>query len=238
MTQPIVIFGANGGIGESLALILKEKGHDIFLTARDIGSISHLNAPSASVDIRNPEQIEAAIAQADQGDGIKGLAYCIGSITLKPLKATKDEDFLKSYEVNVMGALRALRAAEKSLKKAGGSVVLFSSIAVQQGFSNHSVISTAKGAIEGLVKCMAAEWAPHIRVNGIAPSLTDTAIAKPLLSSEAMAKAIADMHPIPRIGTAEDSAQAAAYLLSPESQWVTGQIFHVDGGRSSLRVKG
>lgn len=137
-----------------------------------------------------------------------------------------------------MGAIRALRLAEKSLKKAKGSVVLFSTVAVQQGFQNHTVISAAKGAIEGLVRSLAAEWAPFVRVNAIAPSLTNTKIASQLTSSDSMSRAIADMHPIPRLGMPEDSAEAAKFLLSDESSWMTGQVLHVDGGRSVLRVKG
>lgn len=242
MTQPIIVMGAHGGIGEALALKLHAQGHDLFLTARDESTLSDLadktGAKTASVDVFDRDAIESAIAQADQGEGIKGLAYCVGSIVLKPLKGAKDEDFMQTYELNVLGAVRALRVAEKSLKKAKGSVVLFSTVAVQQGFTNHTVISTAKGAVEGLVRSLAAEWAPDVRVNGIAPSLSDTDIAKPITSSEQMAKGVAAMHPIPRLGTPEDSASMAAFLLGEESGWITGQILHVDGGRSALRVKG
>jgi NAD(P)-dependent dehydrogenase (short-subunit alcohol dehydrogenase family) len=113
-----------------------------------------------------------------------------------------------------MGAIRVLRTLEKALRKGNGSVVLFSTIAVQQGFGNHTLISTAKGAMEGLTRSLAAEWAPNIRVNCIAPSLSDTPLAKPLTSSEKVAESIASMHPIPRLGKAEDSASMAAYLMS------------------------
>lgn len=238
MLKNFVILGAHGGIGEALALNLANKGYDLTLSARDVSAIAHLPGHHCTADVMKPGDVEAVIAAADKGEGIKGLAYCIGSIVLKPLKATKDSDFLETFELNVLGALRALRAAEKPLKAAKGSVVLFSSIAVQQGFSNHTVISAAKGAIEGITRALAAEWASDVRVNAIAPSLTDTGIAKALTSSEQMKTAIAAMHPIPRLGLAEDSANAAAYLLTEESSWVTGQILHVDGGRSALRVKG
>lgn len=233
-----VVMGAHGGIGEAVVKNLTEKGHAVFATARDEGTIAHLGVKTAAVDVFEPDQIEAAIQEADQGEGIQGLAYCIGSIDLKPLKAAKDDDFLKTYELNVLGAVRALRAAEKGLKAAKGSVVLFSTIAVQQGFTNHSLISTAKGAIEGLTRSLAAEWAPHVRVNCIAPSLSDTPIAKPLTSSEQMANSIAAMHAIPRLGKAEDSAALAAFLLSDEAGWISGQVMSVDGGRSRLRMKG
>lgn len=241
MTQTMVVMGAHGGIGESLVERLVE-GHIVYASARDKDTLSSLvnkfGIQTSSVDVFDKDAVETFIAGADEGDGIKGLAYCIGSIDLKPLKGAKDEDYLKSYELNVLGAVRALRAAEKSLKKAGGSVVLFSTIAVQQGFTNHSLISTAKGAVEGLTKSLAAEWAPSVRVNCIAPSLSDTPLAKPLTGSEQMAKSIAAMHPIPRLGEASDSASLAAFLLSEQSGWMTGQILHVDGGRSTLRVKG
>ncbi|MDG1286345.1 MAG: SDR family oxidoreductase [Rickettsiales bacterium] len=193
---------------------------------------------TASLDVLEAEAVEHTIASADSGEGIKGLAYCIGSIDLKPFKSTKDDEYLLTYELNVLGAVRALRAAEKGLKKANGSVVLFSTIAVSQGFANHSLISTAKGAVEGLTKALAAEWAPKVRVNCIAPSLSDTPLAKPLTSSEQMANSIAAMHPIPRLGTPDDSAALAKFLLTEESGWISGQVMHVDGGRSTLRTKG
>lgn len=237
MSAPIIIMGAHGGIGEALAKKLQSAGHDLFLTAQDEGNIS-VDAPKASVDVFDPDSIEKALEKADSGDGIKGLAYCIGSIELKPFKSAKDDDFTKCFELNTLGAIRALRTAESGLKKAGGSVVLFSTVAVQQGFTNHSVIASAKGAIEGLTRALAAEWAPKVRVNAIAPSLSDTGIAKNLTSSDKMKEAIENMHPIPRLGQPEDSANMAAFLLSEDAGWITGQIYGVDGGRGALRVKG
>lgn len=234
----VLIMGANGGIGQALAEILIKRGDEVALTARDASTLNYAQgAATYSVDVFDPASIQAAIDGV--GDALTGLVYAVGSIELKPLKAAKDEDFLQSYERNVLGAVRALRAAEGALKRNKGSVVLFSTIAVQQGFSAHSVIASAKGAVEGLTRSLAAEWSPDVRVNCVAPSLTDTALAKPLTGSEQMAKSIAAMHPIPRLGKAEDSAQAAAFLLSDTtSGWMTGQVLHVDGGRSALRVKG
>lgn len=237
MSKPIVIMGANGGTGEALARLLDAEGHDIFLTARDPSKLD-MDAPSASVDVTQEYQIEAAIAQADSGEGIAGLAYCIGTIDLKPFKSTGDDDFQRALEINLLGAIRALRAAEKSLKSASGSVVLFSTIAATRGFNNHAAISAGKGAVEGLAKTLAAEWAPNVRVNCIAPSLTETELAKPLLSSDQMKAAIEKMHPLPRLGQPEDLAQMAAFLLTGKSTWITGQVLHVDGGRSTLGQKG
>ncbi len=238
MSQPIIIMGANGGIGGALAKRLIDKGQDVFLTAQDADTLSDFDAPAASVDVFDEDSITTAIEEADGGEGFKGLAYCIGSINLKPFKRTTDDDYMKTMELNFLGAARALRAAEDGLKKGKGSVVLFSTIAMEQGFPQHSAISSAKGALEGLGRTLAAEWAPNVRVNIIAPSLTDTGIAKGITSSEQMAEAVAKMHPIPRLGTADDSAAAAEFLLSEDSSWMTGQTLHIDGGRSTLRTKG
>jgi NAD(P)-dependent dehydrogenase (short-subunit alcohol dehydrogenase family) len=242
MKQNFLIMGGNGGIGEALALKLAKGDYQVTVTMRQPENASdHLKSSGidiVKVDVCDPDTIVSSLSDFQENKTLSGFAYCIGSIDLMPLKSAKDEHFLKSYEVNVLGALRALKILEKSLKAGKGSVVLFSSIAVQQGFSNHTVISTAKGAIEGLTKALAAEWAGHVRVNAIAPSLTDTAIATPLTSSAPMREAIEKMHPIPRLGTPDDSAALAAFLLGPESGWITGQILHVDGGRSTLRPKG
>ncbi len=242
MGDTYLIMGGNGGIGEALSLRLHEQGHNIVVTMRQPEQAS-ANLQSANIDMReaditNIQALEAALSDFTQDKPLSGFAYCIGSIDLIPLKAAKDEHYLKSYEINVLGALRALKLLEKSLKAGKGNVVLFSSIAVQQGFTNHTVISTAKGATEGLTKALAAEWAGQVRVNCIAPSLTDTAIAKPLTSSPQMREAIEKMHPISRLGAPDDVASLAEFLLGPQSGWITGQIMHVDGGRSTLKPKG
>lgn len=242
MTAPIIVMGAHGGIGWRLCELLGDEDIPVLATARDADNIANLggynSVKTAELDVLDADSVAETIAAADTGEGIKGLAYCIGSIDLMPFKNTKDDAYMQSFELNVVGAVRALRAAEEGLNKANGSVVLFSTIAVQQGFANHALISTAKGAIEGLCKSLATEWAPNVRVNCIAPSLTDTQLAKPLTSSDQMAKSIAAMHPIPRLGTPTDMAQAAKFLLSDDAGWITGQTLHIDGGRSSLRVKG
>lgn len=245
MTQnhATIIMGAHGGIGASLAEMLLEKGENLILTARKAKNLEQYtdrnNVHICELDVTHPDsdRFKDFLSLA-KSLGVKGLAYCVGSIDLKPLKATKDEDFIKSFDLNLLGAVRVLRALERQMKESEASIVLFSTIAVQQGFMNHSIISASKGAVEGFTKALAAEWAPKVRVNCIAPSLTDTAIAEPLTSSEQMAAVIANMHPIPRLGQPEDSATVAAMLLSDKAGWITGQIFHVDGGRSTLRTKG
>ncbi|MDG5495530.1 SDR family oxidoreductase [Niveispirillum sp. BGYR6] len=242
MSAPIIIIGATGGVGAALARQLADQGRPLHLIGRDTARTADLaatlGASHAIADVREEAALAAAVASADQGDGLAGLAYCVGSITIKPLKALKNDDFLAAFHLNLLGAVTALRAAEKGLKAAKGSVVLFSTVAVEQGFPNHTAIATAKGAVAALGRSLAAEWAPHVRVNVIAPSLTRTPLAAPLLASEQLAQGIAAMHPIPRLGEAADQAAAAAFLLSDAAGWITGQVLGVDGGRGALRTKG
>lgn len=233
-----LIFGARGGIGEALATRLAAEGHSLTLTSRQPNRIKGGLGRALGCDVTDLAQVEQAVVAATEAGPLDGLAYCVGSIVLKPLMAAKEADYLEAFKVNLLGAAQAVKSAERSLKQAKGSVVMFSTVAVAQGFPNHAVIASAKGAVEGLGKSLAAELAPNVRVNVIAPSLTDTEIAKPLTGNANMVDAIAKMHPIPRLGTPEDSANAAAFLLSPESSWVTGQVIGIDGGRSTLRNKG
>jgi NAD(P)-dependent dehydrogenase (short-subunit alcohol dehydrogenase family) len=160
----------------------------------------------------------------------------VGSIPLKPLARTTSADMLEAFHVNTLGAFSAVRLAADPLRSGAGAVVLFSSIAARQGFVNHAAIAAAKGGVEGLTVALAAELAPAVRVNAIAPSLTDTPLAKPLTGNAKVLEGIAQMHPIPRIGSADEMAALAAFLLSVEAGWISGHIIAVDGGRSSLRV--
>ena len=157
-----------------------------------------------------------------------------GSIDLKPLKLTKKSDFMKSFNLNLVSATEVIRSLADNLKKNKGSIVLFSTVAVRQGFPNHAIVSSAKGAIEGLTLALAAEFAPNVRVNCIAPSLTNSKMSNFLLKNEKVAEGIAKMHPLKRIGEGSDTASVARFLLTKESSWITGQIVGVDGGRSSV----
>ena len=242
MTAPILVFGAHGGIGEALARRLAALGEAVVLAGRNGNGVAkladELRVPFATWDVFDDISIKAAVTQAAGSDGLKGLAYCVGSIVLKPLRAASAEDFVEHYRLNVVGAVLALQAAHETLAKADGSAVLFSSVAASQGFANHSVIAAAKGGVEALVRSLAAEFAPKVRVNAIAPSLTKTPMAEPMTRNEQMLKGIAGLHPIPRIGRADEVAAMAAFLLGPDSGWITGQVIGIDGGRSSVRSKG
>ena len=240
MAGPVVIVGA-GAIGAAIARRVAARGQAVHLVGRDAVRIAALAAElggtHAVADALDDTALAAAVQQA--GPVIGGLAYCVGSILLRPLRRATSEDFVSTFRLNAVGAALAVAAGADALKASPGSgVVLFSTIAVRSGFASHAVISAAKGAVEGLTTALAAELAPHVRVNCIAPSLTQSGIAAPILGNEAVAKAIAAMHPIPRLGTGDDAGAMAAFLLSDDAGWITGQIFAVDGGRSNVRVKG
>jgi NAD(P)-dependent dehydrogenase (short-subunit alcohol dehydrogenase family) len=168
---------------------------------------------------------------------IDGIAYCVGAINLKPFARISEDDFINDYKKQVGGAIRIIQALLPKLKMAEqASIVLFSTIAVQTGFPFHTLVASSKGAIEGLTKALAAEFAPKIRVNCIAPSITDTPLAAALLNTDEKKMANAQRHPLKQVGEASDIASMAEFLLTEKSKWITGQIFHVDGGMSTLKV--
>lgn len=239
MAGRIVILGATGGIGAALARRVAARGATPVLMARDAARLDALAAeiPGAEahvVDVTDMAALKAAITGL--GTPLAGLAYCVGSILLKPATRVTEADLADTYRLNVIGAAMAVQAAIPALQ-AGGSVVLFSSVAARAGFANHLAIGAAKAAVEGMTVALAAELAPAVRVNCIAPSLTRTRIAEPLTRNPAMAEAIGKLHPIPRLGEPEDVAALADLLLSPDAGWITGQVMGVDGGRGTLRTK-
>lgn len=242
MSAPVLVFGGSGGIGLAVAEALVARGQPVHLVARTAerleAAASKLGCGFTVADVEDAASIARAVTEA--GPVLQGLCYSVGTINLKPVGRLTDADFLRDFNVNALGAVRAVQAALPALKQAEGtaSVLFFSTVAVQQGFAAHASVSMAKGAVEGLTRALAAELAPKIRVNALAPSLTRTALAAPLLGNETMANAIAQLHALQRLGVPADLAPLAALLLSPEAGWVTGQIIGVDGGRSTLRTKG
>jgi NAD(P)-dependent dehydrogenase (short-subunit alcohol dehydrogenase family) len=242
MSGKVLIYGGGGGIGSAVARILAQKGYGLHLTGRDEQKLTAVAGDTGAsftlADVEDDDCFARVVSEA--GPSLAGLVYAVGTINLKPLGRLTIADFERDFRVNALGAALAMQAALPALKAHTGtaSVVLFSSVAVAQGFTAHASIAMAKGAVEGLTRALAAELAPKLRVNVIAPSLTRTPLAKHLTDNPQMATAIAQMHPIPRLGEAEDSARLAAFLISEEAGWITGQIIGVDGGRSSLRTKG
>ena len=232
-----VILGATGSIGSSLAKKLVESGEQVHLVGRDQSSLSelakNLNSTFTICDVLE-ENFSEKILNDLTDEPINGLAFCVGSIDLKPLKLTKKSDFMQSFNLNLISATEVIKSLADNLKKNKGSIVLFSTVAAQRGFTNHAIIASAKAAVEGLTVSLAAEFAPNIRVNCVAPSLTKSKIAEPMLKNTAIAEGIAKAHPLKRLGEGKDSAALAKFLLTEDSSWVTGQIIAVDGGRSKL----
>lgn len=232
----VLIFGGGGGIGSAVARKLSARGQPVHLAGRSALSLEAVGQPYTVADVTDEAQVQAAVAAV--GPALSGLVYAVGSIVIKPLKATQGRDFVEAFALNLVGAAVALKAAAPALTANKGAVVLFSTVAVAQGFANHTVISAAKGAVEGFARAAAADLAPHVRVNCVAPSLTRTPLAKLFTASDSMAQGIAKLHALERLGEPDDIAGLAAFLLSAEATWITGQIIGVDGGRATLRSKG
>ena len=235
MSEKYLIFGATGSVGSSLAEQLKNSGNDIHLVARNESEVKaiaeKLGCSYTVTDVLEDGFIEKVKSDINE---IKGVAYCVGSIDLKPLRMVTEADMNKCMKLNLYSAIEAIKGFQESLKKNKGSVVLFSTVAAQRGFTNHTIIASAKAAVEGLTVTLAAEFAPHIRVNCIAPSLSKSKIAEPMLKNPAIAEGIAKAHPLKRLGEGKDSAALAKFLITEDSSWITGQVIAVDGGRSKL----
>jgi len=235
MSEKYLIIGATGSIGSSLAEQLKNSGKEIHLVGRDTNKAKalseQLNCNYTVLDVLENGFIEKLKSEINE---IKGLAYCVGSIDLKPFRMVNENDFIKCMQLNLFPAIEIIKGFQETLKKNNGSIVLFSTVAAQKGFTNHSIIGSTKAAIEGLTVSLAAEFAPNIRVNCIAPSLTNSKIAEPMLKNKVLAEGIAKAHPLKRLGEGKDSASLAKFLITDESSWITGQIIAVDGGRSKL----
>lgn len=229
--QNVLVVGGSAGIGRAITHQLVEAGQKVWVWARHPRDI----AQGEAVSFRAVDVTSGNLPVDSLPERLDALVYCPGSIDLRPFRSLRPEHFLEAFELNVLGAVRCLQAAERPLKQSdNASVVLFSTVAVQRGMPFHTAIAAAKGGVEGLVRSLAAEWAPRIRVNAIAPSLTDTPLADRLLAGEEKRKAAAERHPLRRYGRAEEVAALAVFLLSPAAAFMTGQIIGMDGGLSAI----
>jgi NAD(P)-dependent dehydrogenase (short-subunit alcohol dehydrogenase family) len=232
MKKNVLIIGASSGIGFELASQLAGK-HNVYAMSRNKGALEELdNVQWSSIDV-----LEETYDFSHLPEAVDALVFCPGSIILKPLRGLKTEEVLHDFKLNALGGMRVVQQLLNKLKKSSGaSIVFFSTVAVRQGMPFHASVAMAKGAIEGLTRSLAAELAPGIRVNAIAPSLTDTPLASRLLSSDERKEASAQRHPLKRLGTPADMASMAGFLISDEASWITGQIIGVDGGMGALKV--
>lgn len=235
MMSNYLIAGGSRGIGLELVRLLAPTASRIDVWSRSVddlqttGVVSHATADFTDPSAPLPELPES----------IQGAVYCPGTVNLKSFRALSEDDFRRDWEVNLLGAVRFLKACQPKLSGADGrpaSVVLFSTVAVGQGMPMHASVAAAKGAVEGLVRSIAAEWAPKIRVNAVAPALVDTPLVERMLSTPEKREAMSARYPMKRVGTAADAAALARFLLSDESGWMTGQVLGLDGGMSTVRA--
>lgn len=231
MNKSYVVIGGSSGIGRELVQLLEKEGNNVFATYHENTINSQGNIQYQKLDVLSDSlNLESFPEQID------GLVYCPGSINLKPFKRFSEDDFINDFKLQVVGATRVIKTLlPKLMKSENSSIVLFSTIAVQNGFNFHSQVATSKGAIEGLTRSLSAEFAPKIRVNAIAPSLTNTPLANKFLNTTQKMEAQAERNPLKKVGTVTDIAEAANYLLTKKSSWVTGQVLHVDGGYSTIK---
>lgn len=230
MKKNVLLIGGSYGIGAAIANLLSET-HTVYIASR-----TSENVPSNCIHLPF-DASKDDITSLDLPETIDGFVYCPGSINLRPFKMLTPEAFQQDIDINFMSLIKVVHGILPRLKKATQpSLVFFSTVAVQIGMPFHTSVAAAKGAIEGFAKALAAEYAPKLRVNVIAPSLTDTPLASKLLSSEEKKEKMAQRHPLKRVGSAEDIAKTAAFLLNDDSGWITGQIIGVDGGMSTLNI--
>jgi NAD(P)-dependent dehydrogenase (short-subunit alcohol dehydrogenase family) len=224
-----LVIGGSSGIGAAITDLLALEQHEVFATYN-----TNLTADYSSVQYHRVNVLDEQPDLSFLSDELDGVVYCPGSITLKPFGRFTIQDFEEDYRLQVLGAVRVIQSVLPKLKKSiGASIVLFSTIAVQKGFPFHSMVAASKGAVEGMTRALAVELAPGIRVNCIAPSITNTTLANKLLDTEEKRFTSAQRHPLKKIGEASDVASLAAFLLSDRSSWMTGQIIHIDGGLSA-----
>jgi 3-oxoacyl-[acyl-carrier protein] reductase len=227
----ILIIGGSSGIGLALAEHLAPH-NTIYVASRSGEAVQHLNVQHIAFDATQEELDVSRLPEV-----LHGFVYCPGSINLRPFKGLTVEAFQSDFELNVLGAVRSLKSVLSQLSASGNAAVVFySTVAVQTGMPFHSSIAAAKGAIEGLTRSLAAEFAPKIRVNAIAPSLVDTPLALKFLNNDTKVEKANERHPLGRVGNAQEIAQATAFLLGEESSWMTGSVLQLDGGIGNLKT--
>lgn len=227
----ILLIGGSYGIGLAIAKELQYE-NKVYIASRTNEAINDMNVTHIPFDAATDILDTSLLPEV-----IDGFVYCPGSINLRPFRGLKPEAFESDLQINFISMIKALQTVLPNLSAANqSSVVLFSSVAAGMGMPFHTSVAAAKGAIEGFAKALAAEYAPKIRVNVIAPSLTDTPLAEKFLSNDEKKEKSAQRHPLKRVGTPEDMAKTTKFLLSEDSSWISGQIFHVDGGMSTLMV--
>ena len=224
----VLIVGGSKGIGRATLALLVEK-YEVVNMSRTAPDITHNQLEHHALDVLSD--------QIPKIDGINKIIYCPGSINLKPITSLKEDDFLEDFKINVLGAVRVIKTYARNLKRAeNASILLFSSVAVQQGMPFHSSIAVAKAGVEGLTRSLAAEMAPNVRVNCIAPSMTDTPLASAILKNEQAIERIQERHPLKRIMEAEDIAKMAVFLISEDARAMTGQVVGIDAGMGALKL--
>jgi NAD(P)-dependent dehydrogenase (short-subunit alcohol dehydrogenase family) len=227
----ILIIGGSSGIGLALAEQLAPH-NKVFIASRSGDAVQHLDIQHISYDATQDDLDTSQLPEE-----LHGFIYCPGSINLRPFKGLKLEAFQSDFEVNLLGAVRSLKSVLSHLSASGNAaVVLYSTVAVQTGMPFHSSVAASKGAIEGLTRSLAAEFAPKIRVNAIAPSLVDTPLASKFLNNEAKMDKANERHPLGRVGSAKEIAQATTFLLGEETSWMTGRVLQLDGGIGNLKT--
>lgn len=222
-----LVIGGTGGIGSEVIRLLPDEDSVVNFSRSKLET-SREKIEDYDIDVLNDELPEI--------DDLNSIIYCPGSINLKPINSLKEEDFLEDFKINVLGAVRVIKKYHRDLKRNGGSIVMFSTVAVKVGMPFHSSVAASKAGVEGLVKSLAAELAPKVRVNCIAPTVTDTNLAEKILRNDKAKESTAERHPLKRYLEAEEVAELAVYLISEKARGLTGEIIGLDAGMGSLRV--